>query len=116
MSLYEYRATVVRVLDGDTLDLDVDLGLRVHVQARVRLQGINAPELRAVGEDGERSRAHLLELTPLGSPVIIRTIKDRTEKYGRWLAVVWALESGGSVNQRMVDEGYAVDYDGGPRS
>lgn len=106
--MYEYNATVVRVVDGDTVDIDVDLGLRVHTEARCRLLGLNAPEKRT--EEGRQSAAFLAGLLPAGAAVRIRTQKDRTEKYGRWLAQVFLGEA--DVGAQMVERGLATVWDG----
>lgn len=101
---YKYRAEVVRVVDGDTVDAEVDLGFHVKLFARFRLLGINAPEKNT--QDGMKSLARLAELLPVGSQVVIQTTKDRKEKYGRYLGTF--LVDGKSVNQQLVDEGFAV--------
>ena len=105
---YKYRAEVVRVVDGDTVDAEVDLGFDVRLSARFRMQGINAPEKNT--QDGKKSLARLAELLPVGSQVVIQTTKDKREKYGRYLGTF--LVAGKSVNQQLVDDGFAVlkDY------
>lgn len=107
---YHYAATVTKVIDGDTVDLDVDLGLRTHVQTRFRLSGIDAPE-RAT-EAGKTTKAWLVERIE-GKQVEITTHKDATEKYGRWMAAIFL--GGVNVNMEMVDKGLARYYDGGRR-
>lgn len=120
MSLYEYRATIVSIYDGDTVTLDVDLGLRTWVRgAKYRLYGINAPELRSLATDtthsGIEARDHLRGLLGFphadGTPDVltVRTHKDATEKYGRWLAEL-IRDDGVDVNQSMIADGYAVEY------
>lgn len=112
---YEYAALVVAVVDGDTVDLDIDLGLRTFRRDRFRLAGVDAPELRAADpEPGRAAKAELARLLPMGAAVTVRTEKDRTEKYGRWLATV--LNGAVNVNERMVTGGFAKPYDGGPRT
>lgn len=109
--MYEYQASVLRVIDGDTIDVEVDLGMHVFTKTRLRLLGINAPEKNtAAGKDALRYLAGVL---PVGSLVVIRTEKDKTEKYGRWLATV--LAGLDDVNEMMVETGHAVHYDGGAR-
>lgn len=105
--MYEYRATIVKVIDGDTVDVMIDMGLRIYTQQRIRLYGINAPELRT--PEGPKARYRLAELLPFGSEVTLRTFKDKQEKYGRYLGVFIDSE-GHEVNQRMVLEGHAEQY------
>lgn len=95
------------MIDGDTVDVAIDLGLRIFTQQRIRLYGINAPEMRT--PEGPAAKKRLSELLPVGSEVIIRTRKDKQEKYGRYLGVFIDAE-GHEVNQRMVSEGLAVEY------
>lgn len=106
--MYEYSATTKRVIDGDTVDFDIDLGLRVYTVARCRLYGINAPELST--EAGKLSRTWLGEKLPVGSRAIIRTLKDKTEKYGRWLAIITVGDE--CLNESAIEAGMAVRWDG----
>lgn len=106
--MYEYQATVIRVVDGDTVDLNVDLGLNTFTKERVRLYGINAPEKNT--PQGPLSTARLKELLPVGIGVTITTFKDKKEKYGRYLAVITFPGRDRSINQQMVDEHFAVPY------
>lgn len=118
--MYEYAAQVIAVYDGDTVTLDVDLGLRTWNRGgKYRLYGINAPELRSAATDtthsGIEARDHLTGLLGFphadGSPdtLTVRTYKDATEKYGRWLAEL-IRDDGVDVNASMVADGYAVIY------
>lgn len=106
--MYEYAATVLRVVDGDTVHLEVDLGLDQSRRLSVRLYGINAPEMAT--KEGKEARQHLTFLLfgVDGPRVTVRTYKDRTEKYGRFLATL--LKDGVDVNHRMVEDGHAVVY------
>jgi micrococcal nuclease len=115
--MYNYRATVLHVVDGDTVDLTFDLGLRVYTKDRVRLFGINAPERGKPG--GAEATAFLTDLLPVGTVVMVDTHKDTTEKYGRWLADI-TVESPTlgvvKVSDYMIANGHAVAWDGkGPR-
>jgi micrococcal nuclease len=110
--VYEYSAAVMSVHDGDTVTLDIDLGLHVHhVGEHIRIAHINAPELKHA--DGTRARDRLIELLDDG-PLIIHTERDRTEKYGRWLASI-TNASGIDVGTQLIKEGLAVKYEGGRR-
>lgn len=108
---YQYTATVVKVVDGDTVDLEVDLGLRVYHKGRFRLAHINAPEHNAEG--GTAATEYLKTLLPVGAEVLVLTHKDQTEKYGRWLVSVSAGET--NVNTAMIQAGHAQPYEGGKR-
>lgn len=113
-NLYHYRATVVGVYDGDTCTVDVDLGWYTWVKTqKLRLNRINAPELR--GEEkaaGEQSR-DFLRAKILDKNIVVETIKDSTEKYGRYLAEIWLEEDGQwiNVNDLMVEKGFASYHD-----
>lgn len=129
MSDYTYDAVVTSVHDGDTLTLEMDMGLDVTLRKfKVRLFGLNAPEL--VTSEGKKAKAFLAGLIPAGSKVVVETVKDKTEKYGRFLASIYkavparadlklpAARPDGSVslNEILVLNGYAKPYFGvGPK-
>lgn len=108
---YTYHAQVRRWVDGDTVDLRVDLGFKMWAETRFRLYGIDTPER---GQPGwaEASMAAKV-LAPEGSYVIAQTYKDG-DKYGRWLALIEASD-GSLVNQELIDNGFAVEYYGGTK-
>lgn len=83
---YCYRAEYVRAVDGDTVDLNVDLGFRVRKLIRVRILGLDTPELRE--PNGPEARLYAGALLSHGEdfPLRVVTYKDKTDKYGRWLA------------------------------
>src|SRR5947208_12951967 len=89
---YIYKAMVVKIHDGDTVTVDVDLGMRVWLRAqKVRLAGLNAPELGRPDLKGEAARDELTRLISASiNAVVIQTFKDNTEKWGRWLATLFA--------------------------
>jgi micrococcal nuclease len=109
--LYHYRAVVVNVYDGDTINVNIDLGLSTWINnEKLRLARINAPEIKGKERTkGLRSRDFLRELL-LNKKVIIQTIKDRKEKYGRYLAEIWLEENGKfiNVNDLLVEKKLAV--------
>ena len=110
--MYEYRATIKEVYDGDTITAIVDLGFYTQMTIKVRLSGINAPELRGGEKDaGLKSRDRLAELV-LGKEVTLKTYRDKREKYGRWLADVYVADQVISVNRQLINEGLAVPYEG----
>jgi len=109
--MYEYRAKVVRWVDGDTVDVDIDLGFGVILSnKRIRLYGIDAPESRTRDlEEKRRGKAahHFVQgFAPTGSVVTLKTYK--TGKYGRILAEVILDEA--NINQLLVSEGHATPY------
>lgn len=140
MLSYIYKATVLRVVDGDTVHLAVDLNRRVRVvdqdlgfstyvragrlvlHENFRLYGINAPERRNPDGSGLVALAYfdalLRDGTPGYAPLTIQTVKqtdhEKLDKYGRYLALLWvagtALDPALSLNQAMVDSGHAVPF------
>lgn len=113
MSLYTYNAELVRVIDGDTIVVDWDLGARVWLRGeKLRLAAINTPELRGDEyEAGHAARSYVLEKL-IKHPMRITTIKDKKGKFGRYLAFVDYKKDGEwvSLNSELVDCGHAVNY------
>ena len=110
---YRYHALVDRVIDGDTVDLIVDLGFHVRVYQRFRLVGVNTPELRgAESQQGIAAKAFVQSILPIGFRVIVESSK--TEKYGRWLGDILLQSSGTiqSVSQLIRDAGHSHIADG----
>lgn len=105
--LYWYNAYVVSVYDGDTIRADIDLGFGIWMhRQRIRLFGIDTPELRGEErEDGLRSRDYLRERI-LRRDVLMHSHRDRAGKYGRWLAQIWIDEI--LVNDELVEQGLAT--------
>ena len=108
---YTYRARITGVYDGDTVTAEIDLGFNIFFTEKIRLSGINAPELKG-GEKskGEKSRDALKKLV-LNKEVILKTEKDRKEKYGRYLGTIYIEKNGEWIcaNDWMVEQKYAVD-------
>ena len=104
--MYEYSAKVVKVYDGDTITVDVDLGFGVWMhKQKIRLVGINTPEVRGEErEEGLKSRDWLREQI-LDELITLRTAKDRKGKYGRWLGAV--IFNGTNINQELISLGLA---------
>lgn len=111
MPVRDYPARVIRVVDADTIDVTVDKGFNDRSDMKLRLYGIDAPELST--DAGKAARAFMRELLPPGTLIIVRTRKDKQEKYGRYLAEVWLGDV--SVNERLVEAGHATPYYGGKR-
>lgn len=96
--MYQYNAKIISVYDGDTVTAEVDLGFNVTITEKFRLVRINAPEVRGEErEDGLKSRDRLRELI-LNKNVIIKTLKDRKGKYGRYLAEIYINQDDKSTN------------------
>lgn len=108
---YTYRAKLNRVVDGDTVWLDVDLGFHVTMAMNFRLAGINCPEVvGATKEAGLAAKAETLRLLQLGS---ITVKSQKTEKYGRWLGSIFVTDTEGkiiNVSTELVAGGFAVVY------
>ena len=115
-SLYYYNATVISIYDGDTITVDIDLGLNTWVHGeKIRLARINTPEIRGEERpDGLVARDFLRQHIE-GKPVILQTAKDKKGKYGRYIADVWFQDDESrwiNANDLLVDSGLAayVDY------
>jgi micrococcal nuclease len=109
---YDYRASLRRVIDGDTLDLDIDLGFETRAVTRVRLLGLNTPEVvGATRPQGLASAAFVQQwLDARGGQVLVRSYKAKAkEKYGRWLVEVWPADAtSASLNSELLLRGLAV--------
>jgi micrococcal nuclease len=116
--MYEYRIKqVLRVVDGDTIDVDIDLGFNISYTQRVRLAGIDTPESRTTDKYekalGLEVKKKLGELLKNATKIVIRTEKpDSSEKYGRILGWLFLDGSSESVNTALIAGGYAWDYMG----
>jgi micrococcal nuclease len=105
--MYEYKAKIIRVIDGDTIDAEVDLGFNIKMVMKIRLAGINAPEMNT--QEGKRTKDALLTLIE-GENVTLLSIKDKQEKYGRYLGVI--VKDNKNVNEWLVEQNMAVRYNG----
>lgn len=109
---YLYRANVINIVDGDTIDVDIDLGFYVWIKdQRIRLVGINSPEPRGETEQAGKAATECLSKLIVGKTIIIRTVKgkdggDRDDSFGRWLGVVYL--DGLDINNLMLEKGCAV--------
>jgi micrococcal nuclease len=116
--MYQYKCKIIKVLDGDTVDIDLDLGFNIILTSqRVRMAGIDTPESRTtIAEEkvrGQLSKKKLAEKLPIGSWQIIETQKsdNNDDKFGRILGV-FILEDGTKVNDWLIKNNYAVPYKG----
>jgi micrococcal nuclease len=116
--MYEYNVKkVTKVVDGDTIDVDIDLGFNISYAQRVRLAGIDTPESRtkdlrekALGLEVKNKVKIAIENA---KRVVIKTeLPDSTEKYGRILGWVYLDGAAKSLNEQLIDEGYAWGYMG----
>ena len=105
---YIYKATVTKVVDGDTVDLLVDCGFNIIRKERIRFYGVDAWETR--GEERERglkAKEFVLNLIPPGTEVVVRTGKEQG-KFGRYLGEIFF--GGRSLNDMLLEEGHAEIY------
>jgi micrococcal nuclease len=114
--MYQYNAIIRKVVDGDTIEIDIDLGLSVWVHnEKIRLYGIDTPEVYGVKkgspewELGNLSSEFVKQTLKENVPVIISTIKDKKEKYGRYLGVIY-IQIDQSVLTGLVDVRSIGDY------
>jgi len=115
--MYEYKAIVDRVVDGDTIDLDVDLGFDIWLRKqRIRLRGVDAPESRTRDRNekkfGMLSKLYVMEHCPVGSEVILQTYLDGRGKFGRILGEIFLSDQELSLNELMINDKMAVYYHG----
>lgn len=102
--LYTYNAKLIKIVDGDTLDVIVDLGFDVFKKIRCRLANINAPEMNT--DAGKASKQYLVNLIPVNSDIVIKSKKY--DKYGRSVATIYFNDI--NINDLMLHEGYAIPY------
>ena len=111
--MYEYNCEVKRIVDGDTVDVVIDLGFDIHYSSRVRLYGIDTPESRTRNKDekvrGLMSKKYLTDALSKGQ-VVIKTYKDKKGKFGRVLGEMYVADK--NINLMMVDDHLAVKYKG----
>ena len=123
--MYNYNATCIRVVDGDTIDADIDLGFGVKIKKRIRLAGINAPESRTRNlvekKLGLAAKERLKEMME-GAANCFELESQELGKYGRVLGRLHINKLAGKdtltqvcVNDCLVKEGHAVEYNGGKR-
>lgn len=116
--MFEYYVKkVTKIVDGDTIDVDIDLGFSISFTSRVRLAGIDTPESRTRDllekKLGLEAKAYLKNAIDEAKTVVIKTEKmDSSEKYGRILGWVFLDGSDKSINEEMIDVGHAWGYMG----
>ncbi len=106
--MYTYKAKVIRVIDGDTVAMEIDLGFKIYHVMSCRLAGVNAPELNSKDEAtkaaAEASKEYLMSMLPVGEIVTIESKK--LDKYGRAVVKI------DYTNEIMIEKGHAVKYEG----
>jgi micrococcal nuclease len=118
---YIYRIkSVLKVVDGDTIDASIDLGFDISLEKRIRLAGIDTPESRTRNLEekalGLESKEWLKKALEGAKDIIIKTEKpDSTEKYGRIIGHLFINDQETSLNNQMIAEGYALEYEGGKK-
>ena len=119
--MFEYSCTIVKVVDGDTVDVDIDIGFGVWLKKqRIRLYGIDTPESRTRDLEEKKyglvAKAFVEASLPVGSTRKLTTVKDKTGKYGRILGKFKAydsdLDAWVNMNQWMIVKHLAVEYHG----
>jgi len=106
---YHYRGVLKRAVDGDTIVVHLDLGLRVYTEVALRIAGINAPEINS-GDAASRARgmaARDFLAQYEGWPVVLRTYKDK-QSFNRYVADVYVRDTGANLGNLLVDAGHAV--------
>jgi micrococcal nuclease len=118
---YIYRIkSVLKVVDGDTIDASIDLGFDISLSKRIRLAGIDTPESRTRDLEekalGLESKEWLKKALEGAKDILIKTeLPDSTEKYGRIIGHLFINDQETSLNNQMIDEGYALAYEGGKK-
>ncbi len=115
---YTYAAIIERVIDGDTLLVLIEAGFRIVVRDRLRLRGINCPEVGT--PEGDRAKKFVEKLLPVGSIIVLKSHKDRTDIHGRFVVDVFykqgvedareIIQDGAYLNQELLDKGHATRY------
>lgn len=110
--MYQYKAELIKVIDGDTIDLQVDLGFHAFMKIRFRLNGVDTPEIRGESRDaGLIAKKFITDTLTTGE---LTVVSKKTGKYGRWLGVLFVNKT--NINELMIEQGHAVPYFGGKRT
>jgi micrococcal nuclease len=113
--MYDYKCLTMRVIDGSTIDAEIDLGFNVLVRQRIKLHGVNAPDIKSSDpkekERAQKARNRLAEL--VGKEFYCHTIMNKRGKAGRTLGHVHIMDANENridVNQILINEGLATRY------
>jgi micrococcal nuclease len=118
---YIYRIREIhKIVDGDTIDADIDLGFDISLTKRIRLAGVDTPESRTADANekkyGLESKEWLKKRCENAKDILIKTeLPDSTEKYGRIIGHLFINGEHTSLNEQMIISGYAWEYDGGAK-
>lgn len=114
--MYEYKAEVVKIVDGDTIDVVVDVGFKMTTHQRIRLADINTPETFRRKKDSEEYKRGMAaknylkdRLRANKNKIILGTAKD-PDLYGRYLGIIRVGDSDTSLNDELLEKGHAVKY------
>ena len=111
--MYHYKAKVERIVDGDTIDVVIDLGFKITTFQRIRLAKINTPETYNVKKESEEyqkgliSKLYLEQRIASNNNEIELETEKVTEKYGRYIGIIWLADSTTSLNDELVEKGLA---------
>ena len=112
--MYQYKATVERIVDGDTIDVIIDLGFKITTNQRIRLAGINTPETYTVKKDSEEYKKGVAarqyveqRLAENNNTMLIETDKY-TGKFGRYIGTIYLDDTSKTLNDELVEKGFAV--------
>lgn len=108
--LYNYKATILNIVDGDTIDVKIDLGFKIYIDMRLRLAGLDTPERNT--ESGKAAKLWLETALPINHEVRLSIFKA-ADKYGRYLATIHY--NGVDINQELIKSGHASEYFGGKK-
>ena len=117
--MWEYRIRVLRVVDGDTIDAQIDLGFKIHHNIRIRVYGLNTPEVRTRDLEekakGKAASARMKEILHNADRVTLKSLG--VGKFGRCLGVLTVEEDDTTYNvaEQLIEEGHGVAYYGGKR-
>jgi micrococcal nuclease len=107
-NLFYYNAKVIRWVDGDTLDIELDLGFKISMTKRIRLLGINAPEIKTAS--GKKVKTFCEEYLPAGKEFIFKSYRDKKGGYGRLLGTIFKQGSTKSLNELLLESKMALRY------
>jgi micrococcal nuclease len=108
--MFTYTATVIDVYDGDTITVLADLGFHTTIKLKIRLFGINTPEIKGVTREAGLVARDRVNGLIMGKDIIIKTHRDKQEKFGRWLGEIYLPDQTKSINSLLVEEGLAVPF------
>ncbi len=114
VSPYEYWGKIEKIVDGDTIDVSVSVGFNFFTHARIRLLGINTPEIHGIKQDsdeyrrGQEAMSFVSSLLHVGDWVELKIKHNIKEKYGRWIGLIYV--DGKCLNSLLIQQGYFQEY------